>query len=117
MKELVEQRHIYIAQPPLFSTVVGKEKLYLKDEHAKSAFLQDNPNHRKEFARLKGLGEMDWDELKATTMDTASRTLLQVTVEQAATADTAISTLMGDDVEARKNFIKKNAKDVRFIDI
>jgi DNA gyrase subunit B len=117
MKELVEQKHIYIAQPPLFSTVVGKEKVYLKDDAAKAAFLADNPNHKKEFARLKGLGEMDWEELKSTTMDPASRTLLQVSVEQAATADTAISTLMGDDVEARKEFIKRNAKDVRFIDI
>lgn len=117
MKELVEHRHVYIAQPPLYSTVVGKEKVYLKDDAAKAAFLAANPNHRKEFARLKGLGEMDWEELKATTMDASSRTLLQVTVEQAATADTAISTLMGDDVEARKEFIKKNAKDVRFIDI
>ena len=117
MKEVVEHRHVYIAQPPLYSTVVGKEKIYLKDDAAKAAFLADNPNHRKEFARLKGLGEMDWEELKSTTMDSSSRTLLQVTVEQAATADAAISTLMGDDVEARKEFIKKNAKDARFIDI
>ncbi|MCU1357071.1 MAG: gyrase subunit GyrB [Acidimicrobiales bacterium] len=117
MKAFVEDKHIYIAQPPLYSTVVGKEKVYLKDDAAKAVFLAENPNHKKEFARLKGLGEMDWEELKATTMDTASRTLLQVSVEQAATADTAISTLMGDDVEARKQFIKTNAKDVRFIDI
>ena len=117
MKELVEQNHVYIAQPPLYSTVVGKEKLYLKDDAAKNAFMAENPTHKKEFARLKGLGEMDWDELKITTMDSASRTLLQVGVEQAATADTAVSTLMGEDVEARKNFIQTNAKDVRFLDI
>ena len=117
MKELVEQRHVYIAQPPLYSTVVGKEKVYLKDDAAKAAFLTEHPNHKKEFARLKGLGEMDWEELKATTMDPESRTLLQVTVDQAAAADKAIATLMGDDVEARKEFIKQNAKDVRFIDI
>ena len=60
---------------------------------------------------------MDWDELKATTMDAASRTLLQVTVEQAANADAVVSTLMGDDVDARKTFIQTNAKDVRFLDI
>ena len=117
MKDLVEQQHVYIAQPPLYSTVVGKEKLYLKDDAAKNAFLAENPNHKKEFARLKGLGEMDWDELKATTMDAASRTLLQVTVEQAANADAVVSTLMGDDVDARKTFIQTNAKDVRFLDI
>ena len=60
---------------------------------------------------------MDWDELKLTTMDSATRTLLQVGVDQAAAADTAVSTLMGEDVEARKNFIQTNAKDVRFLDI
>jgi DNA gyrase subunit B len=117
MKELVEHRHVYIAQPPLYSTVVGKEKVYLKDDSAKEAFLAENPLHKKEFARLKGLGEMDWEELKATTMDSASRTLLQVTVEQAANADAVVSTLMGDDVDARKTFIQTNAKDVRFLDI
>jgi DNA gyrase subunit B len=117
MKELVEQNHVYIAQPPLYSTVVGKEKTYLKDDAAKAAFVAEHPTHRKEFARLKGLGEMDWDELKATTMDSASRTLLQVSVEQAATADAVVSMLMGDDVDARKTFIQTNAKDVRFLDI
>jgi DNA gyrase subunit B len=117
MKELVEQNHVYIAQPPLYSTVVGKEKTYLKDDAAKDAFLAEHPTHRKEFARLKGLGEMDWDELKATTMDAASRTLLQVSVDQAATADAVVSMLMGDDVDARKTFIQTNAKDVRFLDI
>jgi DNA gyrase subunit B len=117
MKDLVEDKHVYIAQPPLYSTVVGKEKVYLKDDAAKAEFLAANPGHKKEFARLKGLGEMDWQELKSTTMDAGSRTLLRVSVEQAAVADTAISTLMGDDVEARKQFIQTNAKDARFIDI
>jgi len=117
MKELVEEGHVFIAQPPLYSTVVGKEKVYLKDDAAKNEFLAEHPAHKKEFARLKGLGEMDWGELKATTMDSASRTLLKVGSEQAAIADRVISTLMGEDVEARKEFIKTNAKDVRFIDI
>jgi DNA gyrase subunit B len=117
MKELVEQNHVYIAQPPLYSTIVGKEKVYLKDDAAKAGFLAENPTHKKEFARLKGLGEMDWDELKATTMDASRRTLLQVSVEQAANADAVVSTLMGDDVDARKTFIQTNAKDVRFLDI
>ena len=117
MKELVEQQHVYIAQPPLYSTVVGKEKIYLKDDHAKSAFLDQKPDHKKEFQRLKGLGEMDYDELGDTTMDATKRTLLQVTVEQAAIADEIFSVLMGDDVESRKQFIQTNAKDVRFLDI
>jgi DNA gyrase subunit B len=117
MRELVEREYVYIAQPPLFSTVVGKEKLYLKDDAAKSRFLDEHPNHKREFQRLKGLGEMDYDELGDTTMDRERRTLLRVSVEQAAIADEVFSTLMGDDVEARKHFIQTNAKDVRFLDI
>jgi DNA gyrase subunit B len=117
MKPLVEQGYCYIAQPPLYSTEIGKEKIYLKDDVAKTAFLEKHPNHKKEFQRLKGLGEMDWQELKETTMQASRRTLLQVTVEQAALADEVTSVLMGDDVEQRKNFITTNAKDVRFLDI
>ena len=116
MKPMVEAGYVYIAQPPLFSTEIGKEKIYLKDEVAKAAFLADKPNHKKEFQRLKGLGEMDWQELRSTTMDPMSRTLLQVTVEEAAIADDVMSVLMGDDVESRKNFIVTNARDVRNLD-
>jgi DNA gyrase subunit B len=117
MKPLVEAGYVYIAQPPLYSTLVGKEKVYLKDEMAKAKFLEDRPNHKKDFGRLKGLGEMDADELRDTTMDPLRRTLLQVTVEEAALADDIVSQLMGDDVEQRKHFIQRNAKDVRFLDI
>jgi DNA gyrase subunit B len=67
--------------------------------------------------RYKGLGEMDYDELWDTTMDPDQRTLLQVTLEDAAIADEVFSTLMGEDVEARRTFIQQNAKDVRFLDI
>jgi DNA gyrase subunit B len=116
MKPMVEAGFVYIAQPPLFSTEIGKEKIYLKDEVAKAAFLADKPNHKKEFQRLKGLGEMDWQELRSTTMDPMTRTLLQVTVEEAAIADDVMSVLMGDDVESRKNFIVTNARDVRNLD-
>ena len=116
MRPMVEAGYIYIAQPPLYSTEVGKEKIYLKDDAAKAAFLAEKPNHKKEFQRLKGLGEMDWQELKSTTMNAASRTLLQVTVEEAALADEVMSVLMGDDVESRKNFITTNARDVRNLD-
>ncbi len=117
MKPLVEAGHVYVAQPPLYSTLVGKEKVYLKDDRAKERFLADNPNHKNDFQRLKGLGEMDFDELRDTTMDYAKRSLLQITVEQAALADEVCSVLMGDDVELRRNFIQTNAKDVRFLDI
>ncbi len=116
MRELVEAGYVYIAQPPLYSTEVGKEKVYLKDEVARTAFLAERPNHKKEFQRLKGLGEMDWQELRSTTMDPASRTLLQVTVDEAAEADQIMSVLMGDDVESRRNFITTNARDVRNLD-
>ncbi|HVM07662.1 MAG TPA: DNA topoisomerase (ATP-hydrolyzing) subunit B [Acidimicrobiales bacterium] len=117
MKPLIEGGHVYIAQPPLYSTIVGKEKVYLKDDLAKDQFLRDRPNHKEQFVRLKGLGEMDHDELKVTTMDQSRRTLLQVNVEQAALADEVLSILMGDDVDLRKHFITTNAKDVRFLDI
>lgn len=117
MRPLVEAGHIYVAQPPLFSTVVGKEKIYLKDEHAKDSFLKENPKHKKEFQRLKGLGEMDFDELKSTTMDPTQRSLLKVSVRMSSVADEVFSTLMGEDVESRKKFIQTNAQDVRFLDI
>jgi DNA gyrase subunit B len=116
MRPLVEAGYVYIAQPPLFSTVVGKEKIYLKDDQAKAVWLEAHPTHKKEFQRLKGLGEMDWEELKPTTMDAATRTLLRVEVEEAALADEMMSVLMGDDVESRKNFIVTNARDVRNLD-
>ena len=77
---------------------------------------QLKPGHKKEFQRLKGLGEMDWEELKSTTMDSMTRTLLQVTVEEAAIADETVSVLMGDDVDSRKQFIITNARDVRNLD-
>ncbi len=116
MREMVEAGYCYIAQPPLYSTEVGKEKVYLKDDVAKAAFLEDRPNHKKAFQRLKGLGEMDWEELRTTTMLDGTRTLLQVTVEEAALADEITSVLMGDDVPARREFITTNARDVRNLD-
>jgi DNA gyrase subunit B len=117
MRPLVEAGYVYIAQPPLYSTEVGKEKVYLKDDSAKAAFLVERPNHKKDFNRLKGLGEMDEGELRETTMDPGLRTLLQISVEEAAEADSVMSILMGEDVESRKHFIQTNAKDVRFLDI
>ncbi len=116
IRDMVEAGYVYIAQPPLYSTEIGKEKVYLKDDIAKARFLAERPNHKKEFARLKGLGEMDWEELKSTTMDPETRTLLQVTVEEAAEADTIMSVLMGDNVESRRDFITTNARDVRNLD-
>ncbi|MBC8364235.1 MAG: type IIA DNA topoisomerase subunit B [Actinobacteria bacterium] len=117
MEALVVGGHVYIAQPPLYSTIVGREKVYLKDDHAKAAFLAEHPAHKHDFQRLKGLGEMDFGELRETTMNPATRSLLQVSVEASTIADEVFSTLMGSDVESRKRFIRTNAHDVRFIDI
>ncbi len=117
MTELVNNGHVYVGQPPLYSTLVGKEKVYLHDDAAKAKFLAEHPDHKNDFQRLKGLGEMDFDELRDTTMDPTKRALLQITVEQAALADEVCSILMGDDVPQRRHFIQTNAKDVRFLDI
>ncbi len=117
MTELVNNGHVYVGQPPLYSTLVGKEKVYLHDDTAKATFLLEHPDHKNDFQRLKGLGEMDFDELRDTTMDPTKRALLQITVEQAALADEVCSILMGDDVPQRRHFIQTNAKDVRFLDI
>jgi DNA gyrase subunit B len=117
MKPLVEMGHVYIAQPPLYSTVVSGQKHYVRDEVARVRFLEEHPNRKLEFVRFKGLGEMDASELWDTTMDPTTRSLMQVTVEQAALADEVCSVLMGDDVASRKQFIQTNAKDVRFLDI
>jgi DNA gyrase subunit B len=117
MRPLIEAGHVYVAQPPLYSTLVGNAKVYLKDDAARERFLADHPNHAKDFQRLKGLGEMDFAELRETTIDPAKRSLLQITMEEASIADQVCSVLMGDDVEVRRHFIQTNAKDVRFLDI
>ena len=117
MRPLIEAGHVYVAQPPLYSTLVGNAKVYLKDDTARERFVGEHPNHTKDFQRLKGLGEMDFAELRDTTVDPAKRSLLQITMEEASIADQVCSVLMGDDVEVRRHFIQTNAKDVRFLDI
>ena len=118
LPEIVRAGHVFIAQPPLYGAKIGKdERTYLKDEAALRAFEEAHEGRKIEISRFKGLGEMDWTELGDTTMNPATRTLLQVSVEDAAIADEMFSTLMGEDVEARRGFIQVNAKDVRFLDI
>jgi DNA gyrase subunit B len=117
MPQMVKMGYVYIAQPPLYSAVLGKEKTYLKDDHALNRFLAENEGRKPEISRFKGLGEMNYDELWATTMDPGNRSLLQVSVEDAAIADEVFSTLMGEDVDTRREFIQQNASDVRFLDI
>jgi DNA gyrase subunit B len=116
MRPLVEDGMVYAAQPPLYSTLIGNEKTYIKNEVDRQHFLTGRPNHKQPFLRLKGLGEMDFDELNVTTMAREHRSLLKVTVEQASIADEVCSVLMGDDVELRRRFIQENADDVRFLD-
>ncbi len=117
LPQLVMHGCIYLAQPPLFRADIGKERTYLADESALRAFEEAHEGSRIEVNRFKGLGEMDWEELGVTTMSPATRSLLQVSIEDAAIADEVFSKLMGDDVDRRKQFIQENAKDVRFIDV
>jgi len=127
MKPLVEAGHVYIAQPPLYK--IKWEGRGVKPGYAFSDTERDrviaagiaegrkDPRPRDGVQRFKGLGEMNATELWETTMDPASRVLLQVTLDDAAQADELFSVLMGEDVEARRSFITRNAKDVRFLDI
>jgi len=115
---LVKRGYVYIAQPPLYRADLGRnERVYLKDDAALRRFEAEHEGRKLDISRFKGLGEMDWDELGETTMNPATRTLLQVSVEDAAIADEIFATLMGDVVESRRTFIQENAKDVRFLDI
>jgi DNA gyrase subunit B len=124
MRPLIEHGYVYMAQPPLFKlkwSNAPHEYVYSDDERDLKLAEGQAAGRRipKENAiqRYKGLGEMDYDELWETTMNPATRTLLQVTLDDGALADEVFSTLMGEDVESRRNFIQRNAKDVRFLDI
>jgi DNA gyrase subunit B len=117
MKPLVEAGRVYVAEPPLYSVVIEGEKRYVATEAERHQLEEDNPRRTLEFVRFKGLGEMDAAELRVTAMDPTTRRLSRIDVEQAALADEALSILMGDDVERRRDFIQHNANDVRFLDI
>ena len=117
-REVVEKGHVYAAQPPLFKVVYGKNIKYVLNEEERDEYLKTLPENAKyTITRMKGLGEMDADELRDTTMAKENRILRQITVEDAISADEVFKTLMGDDVEPRKDFIEKNAKYVSNLDI
>jgi DNA gyrase subunit B len=127
MKPLVEAGHVYLAQPPLYKIKWegrGAQPEYAYSDPERDRVIEAgiaagrrDPRPRDAVQRFKGLGEMNADELWDTTMNPAKRILLQITLDDAAQADELFSVLMGEDVEARRSFITRNAKDVRFLDI
>lgn len=118
MRPLIDLGYIYIAQPPLYGLKYGKKVDYIYNDEALKETLAELPEDAKyTIQRYKGLGEMDPIQLWDTTMSPKNRTLLQVTVEDVVKAERAVSELMGDQVECRKEFIQKHSKDVRFLDI
>ncbi|MFJ9826892.1 DNA topoisomerase (ATP-hydrolyzing) subunit B [Streptomyces sp. NPDC101160] len=123
MRPLVEAGHVYLSRPPLYKIKWGRDDFeYAYSDRERDALVELGKQNGKRIRedsiqRFKGLGEMNAEELRVTTMDIEHRVLGQVTLDDAAQADDLFSVLMGEDVEARRSFIQRNAKDVRFLDI
>ena len=117
-RPIVENGHVYAAQPPLFCIKHGKTIKYVLNEEERDRYIASlSPNTKYDMMRMKGLGEMDAEELNETTMDINTRVLRKITVDDAIAADAAFSKLMGEEVEPRREFIEQNAKFVENLDI
>jgi DNA gyrase subunit B len=117
MPELIKQGKVYIAQPPLYKVTKSKKSQYVYNDRALESLLNEIGRDGINLQRYKGLGEMDAEQLWDTTMDPDKRILLKVTIDDAASADEIFTTLMGDKVEPRREFIQSHAKKVRNLDI
>ena len=124
MRPLIEAGYVYLAQPPLYRIKWSNAPHeFAYSDRERDALIADGQSRGRRLPkdsgvqRYKGLGEMNYQELWETTMDPDTRTLLQVTLEDAAKADEVFAVLMGEDVESRRSFIQQNARDVRFLDI
>ena len=116
MRPVIEQGHIYIAQPPLFRITKNKKHYYAYSDEERDKVLRDLAGGT-EIQRYKGLGEMDAEQLWETTMNPETRIMLKVSLEDAAAADETFTILMGDKVEPRREFIEQNAKYVQNLDV
>lgn len=117
MDDLITNGHLFLAQPPLYRITSGKTSEYVYSEEQKDQYVAGLNGSRVELQRYKGLGEMNADQLWETTMDPAGRQLIQVTIEDAASADRIFDMLMGNDVPPRRKFIQTHAREVENLDI
>ena len=117
MPELIDRGHLYIAQPPLFRISTGKVTRYAQDEKERDRIAKEMASKNLTIQRFKGLGEMNAEQLWETTMNPATRQLIQVSNENAAEADHMFTTLMGEKVAPRKEFIKAEARKVQNLDV